>query len=54
LLKTLAAEIVSTAQADHPQLDASAIRRVLGDFVPAASAAPLLFPLYTRSRSAAA
>jgi flavin-dependent dehydrogenase len=54
LLKALAAEIVSTALADHPQLDASAIRRVLGDFTPVANANALLFPLYARARSAAA
>jgi flavin-dependent dehydrogenase len=54
LLKALAAEIVSTALADHPQLDASAIRRALGDFMPTPNAHPLLFPLYSRSRSAAA
>jgi flavin-dependent dehydrogenase len=54
LLKSLAAEIVSTALTDHAQLDASAVRRALGDFAPAANAHPLLFPLYQRSRSAAA
>jgi hypothetical protein len=53
LLKVLAAEIVATALADHPQLDGAEIRKLLGDFVPA-STKSLLFPAYGRARSAAA
>ena len=53
LLKTLAAEIVATALADHPQLDAAEIRKLLGDSAPPTSQ-PLLFPNGTRARPAAA
>jgi flavin-dependent dehydrogenase len=53
LLKTLAAEIVSTALADHPQLDAADIRKLLGDITPSSSH-PLLFPECRRARPAAA
>jgi flavin-dependent dehydrogenase len=53
LLKTLAAEIVATALADHPQLDATEIRKLVGDSTPLTSKS-LLFPNCARTRSAAA
>ncbi len=54
LLKTLAAEIAATALADHPQLDTSDIRRLLGDVAPPTTSTSLLFPEYLRARSVAA
>ena len=54
LLGTLAAEIAATALADHPQLDTSDIRRLLGDTAPPTTSTSLLFPEYARARSAAA
>jgi len=53
LLKALAAEIVVTALADHPRLDASALRNLVGD-APAPASQSLLFPSYARARFAAA
>jgi flavin-dependent dehydrogenase len=53
LLKSLAAEIVATALADHPRLDASAVTQLLGDTPPLASQR-LLFPSYAQTRFAAA
>jgi hypothetical protein len=53
LLKSLAAEIVATALADHSRLDASALTKLLGDAQPLASHS-LLFPSDTRTRFAAA
>ena len=52
-LKSLAAEIALTALAEHPQLDTSEIRAVLGDDL-SRSAGALLFPAVRRDRSAAA
>jgi flavin-dependent dehydrogenase len=53
LLKSLAAEIVATAVAEHPGLDASGLMQLIGDSQAPASE-PLLFPAYARARSAAA
>jgi flavin-dependent dehydrogenase len=53
LLKSLAAEIVATALAEHPRLDCSELSKVLGDTPPPASQS-LLFPGYARARFAAA
>ena len=52
-LKALAAEIVLLALADHPQLDAAAVRALLGDDL-SRFAGALLFPALRRARSAAA
>ena len=52
-LKALAAEIALTALADHPQLDVSEVRALLGDDL-SRLAGSLLFPEYRRRRSAAA
>jgi hypothetical protein len=54
LLKTLSAEIASTALAAHPQLDASEIRRLIGDRAAGGATQSLLFLEYARARSAAA
>jgi hypothetical protein len=53
LLKSLAAEIVATALAEHPRLDASALGKLLGD-APTLAAESLLFPSQARARFAAA
>ncbi|HVY80722.1 MAG TPA: tryptophan 7-halogenase [Steroidobacteraceae bacterium] len=53
LLKSLAAEIVGTAVAEHPGLNTSAVIQLIGDAQSPASE-PLLFPAYARARSAAA
>jgi flavin-dependent dehydrogenase len=53
LLKSLAAEIVATALAEHPRLDASALSKLLGD-APLLASQSLLFPGYARARFAAA
>ena len=53
LLKTLASEIVALALADHPQLDTTAVRKLLGE-IPPPTSTPLLFPEYARPRSVAA
>ena len=53
LLKSLAAEIVATALADHPRLDATAVSKLLGDTALPTSQS-LLFPGYNRTRFAAA
>ncbi|HEV7714900.1 MAG TPA: hypothetical protein VGO53_04870, partial [Steroidobacteraceae bacterium] len=52
-LKSLAAEIALTALADHPQLDTTEIRSLLGDDL-TRLAGSLLFPASRRDRSAAA
>jgi hypothetical protein len=52
-LKSLAAETVLTALADHPHLDTAAVRALLGDDL-ARLAGSLLFPALRRDRSAAA
>jgi len=52
-LKALAAEIVLTGLADHPHLDATAVRALLGDDL-SRLAGSLLFPALRRHRSAAA
>jgi hypothetical protein len=52
-LKALAAEIVLTALADHPQLEAGPVRALLGDDLSRLAGA-LLFPALRRDRSVAA
>jgi flavin-dependent dehydrogenase len=52
-LKALAAEIVLTALADHPQLDAGPVRALLGDDL-SRMAGALLFPALRRARPVAA
>jgi flavin-dependent dehydrogenase len=52
-LKALAAEIALTALADHPQLDVSEVRALLGEDL-SRLAGSLLFPEVRRRRSAAA
>jgi hypothetical protein len=52
-LKALGAEIALAALADHPQLDISEVRELLGDDL-SRLAGSLLFPASQRSRSAAA
>jgi hypothetical protein len=54
LLKALAGEIVSAALAEHPQLDAAEIRKLVPlDYAPSTSTS-LLFPRRSAARSAAA
>jgi flavin-dependent dehydrogenase len=53
LLKALAAEVALTALADHPQLDVSEVRALLGDDL-SRLAGTLLFPACQRRRSDAA
>jgi hypothetical protein len=52
-LKALGAEIALTALADHPQLDVSEVRELLGDDL-SRLAGSMLFPASRRNRSAAA
>ncbi len=52
-LKSLAAEIALTALADHPQLDVSEVRALLGDDL-SRLAGSMLFPASQRRRSDAA
>ena len=52
-LKALGAEIALTALADHPQLDVSEVRELLGEDL-SRLAGSMLFPASQRSRSAAA
>ncbi len=52
-LKALAAEIALTALADHPQLDVSEVRALLGDDL-SRTAGSMLFPASQRRRSDAA
>jgi flavin-dependent dehydrogenase len=54
LLKALAAEIVSTALAEHPQLESADIRKLLGDYAPPPNSKAMLFPECGRARSVAA
>jgi hypothetical protein len=52
-LKALGAEIALTALADHPQLDVSEVRALLGEDLSRLAGA-MLFPASRRSSSAAA
>ncbi len=52
-LKALAAEIALTAMADHPQLDVSEVRALLGEDL-SRLAGSMLFPASRRNNSAAA
>jgi hypothetical protein len=52
LLKALAAEIVATALAVHPQLDSAELRRLVGDLPASTTAKSLLFPTEPALRKA--